>query len=320
MWRFLAIYGLICVTGAGTAYGTDRVALTSSTSLQPLLRGLQDSDVTTSTAAASSAGDVTLIVGAVVLQAILVAALLAQRSRRRQAEETLRVREATLQTSYWRIRQLVGGLIHAEEAALVAMARDLHDDICQEMVGMAVSLHGLIHSNGSMQDDRTQGTLATLHRRALDVTDRIRQISHELHPHALQLLGLAPAMKTHCTEVSTRYKVPVAFHTAGDLKRIHPDCALCLFRIGQEALRNAAVHGTAGQIEVSIVRVGDDVELAVHDDGCGFDPALMNRDSRGLGLVSIEERAHAAGGELMVVSQPGHGTTIFACVPAGEPR
>src|SRR5687767_4730833 len=123
MLRFLAIFGLICVTGAGTAYGNDRAALITSSGPQPLLRAAQDGELTAPRPAPSSAaGDVTVVVIAVALQAILVAALLVQRSRRRQAEGTLRVREATLQTSYWRIRQLVGGLIHAEEAARVAMA------------------------------------------------------------------------------------------------------------------------------------------------------------------------------------------------------
>jgi len=94
---------------------------------------------------------------------------------------------------------------------------------------------------------------------------------------------------------------------------------LCLFRIAQEALRNAVMHGGGRHLEVSLVRLGDDIELTVHDDGRGFDVEAVRRDGRGLGLVSIEERGHAAGGEVMVVSQPGQGTTIFACVPAGEP-
>jgi two-component system sensor histidine kinase UhpB len=266
-----------------------------------------------------SGARLTAAVVVVAAQMLLITALLTQRTRRRRAEETLRAREATLLTSYRRIRQLTGGLIYAEEAARVAMARDLHDDICQEMVGMAMSINTLTQSNSRIQDVRTQYTLAKLHRQALEIADRVRRISHELHPATLQLLGLGPAVKAHCLEVETRHKVSIAFHATGDLKRVHPDIGLCLFRIAQEALRNAVMHGGGRHLEVSLVRLGDDIELTVHDDGRGFDVEAVRRDGRGLGLVSIEERGHAAGGEVMVVSQPGQGATIFACVPAGEP-
>lgn len=98
---------------------------------------------------------------------------------------------------------------------------------------------------------------------------------------------------------------------------IHPTTALCLFRVAQESMRNAAVHGEARHIDVSVTRFGDDVELAIRDDGRGFDVESTRRDNRGLGLVSMEERVHTAGGEVMIWSKPGEGTTVLACVPAG---
>jgi two-component system sensor histidine kinase UhpB len=263
-------------------------------------------------------GYISVALATVAAQVVLIVALLTQRARRRRAEEALSAREATLRTSHRRISQLVGGLIGAEEAARVAMARDLHDDICQEMVEMAMAIDTVIHSSGRIQGAGTQYTLAKLHRQALEIANRIRQISHELHPATLQLLGLAPAVKAHCKEVENRYKVQIAFHTSGDLKCTHQAFAVCLFRIAQEAIRNAIVHGGAHHLDVSLMRVRDDIELCVHDDGCGFDIESVRRDGRGLGLVSIEERAHAAGGEVLILSQPGRGTTIVACVPAGK--
>ena len=261
----------------------------------------------------------TVALGVVAAQAVLVTALLSQRRRRQRAEDTLRVREATLRASYQRIRRLAGGLIRAREAARVAMARDLHDEICQDMVGLAMAIDDLTSSGGRVQDARTQYALARLHRRAIEIADRIRRISHELHPASLQLLGLAAAMKTQCLEVEKRHNVEVSLETAGDLKRIHPDVALCLFRIAQEALRNAVEHGAARRLRVSVVRRGADVELSIVDNGTGFDVESVRRDGRGLGLVSLEERAHEAGGELLITSRPGQGTSIIAHVPAGAP-
>jgi signal transduction histidine kinase len=261
---------------------------------------------------------IAVAIGVLAAQMVLIVALLTQHRRRRRAEDVLRVRETTLRASYRRIRQLAVGLMQAQEATRVAMARDLHDDICQGMVGVAMAIDDLTNSGGRIQDARTQYALAKLHCSVLEIADRIRRISHELHPASLQLLGLAAAVKTHCLEVEKRHHVRVSLQTAGDLKQIHPDVALCLFRIAQEALRNAVAHGAARRIQASVVRFGVYVELSVVDDGRGFDVEAVRRDGRGLGLVSLEERAHGAGGEVLVTSAPGQGTSIIVRVPAGE--
>jgi len=258
-------------------------------------------------------------IGVVAAQTLLIVALLTQRRRSRLAEDALRAREATLSDSYRRIRQLAARLMQAEESARVAMARQLHDDICQDMVGVAMAIDALTNSKGRIQDAQMQYALAKLHRRAIEIADGIRRISHELYPASLQLLGLAAALKTHCLEVVNRHAVEVSLQTAGDLKRIQPDVALCLFRIAQEAVRNAVSHGEARRLQVSVSRCGAHVELSVVDDGKGFDVESVRRDGRGLGLVSLEERAHAAGGEVLITSKPGMGSSIIARVPAGEP-
>ena len=97
----------------------------------------------------------------------------------------------------------------------------------------------------------------------------------------------------------------------------HPDVALCFFRIAQESLRNGVVHGEARRLSVSLARSGDDIELTVTDDGRGFDLEAVRGDGGGLGLVSIEERAHVIGGDVQIVTGPGQGTTIHVRAPAG---
>ena len=261
----------------------------------------------------------TAALGVVIAQTMLIAALLAQRRRRRRAADALRVGEAALRDSCLRTRQLAGRLMQAQECASVAMARRLHDGICQDMVGVAMAIDHLTNSTGRIQDARTQYALAKLHRRAMEIADGIRRISHELHPASLQLLGLAAALRTHCLEVEKTHDVEVSLLTSGDLKRIHPDVALCLFRIAQEAVRNAVAHGAARHVQVSVARCGVDVELSVVDDGKGFDVESVRHDGRGLGLVSLEERAYGAGGEVLITSEPGRGSSVIARVPAREP-
>jgi len=102
----------------------------------------------------------------------------------------------------------------------------------------------------------------------------------------------------------------VSFTADGDLAGVRPDVAVGLFRIAQESLRNGIIHGAARRLTVSLARTGDEVELTVTDDGRGFDLEAARSGGRGLGLVSIEERAHAFGGHVHIVTELEQGTTI----------
>ena len=254
-------------------------------------------------------------------QLVLIVGLVTQRAKRRRAEETLRASEATLRTSYERIRQLAGGLIKAQESARAEIARDLHDDVCQDLFSVSVALSSLKRSLRSIPDEAMQTDLAKLQGQAVGTAERVRRLSHDLHPASLRLLGLAAATKAHCIEVEKRYDVQVGFRAEGNLACIDEDVGLCLFRIAQEALRNGAVHGDARRLTVSIIRVHDEIDLIVTDDGTGFDLDSVRRNSSGLGLISIEERARTVGGSAEIVSVPGHGTTVRVrvAVAASDP-
>jgi len=261
------------------------------------------------------------IVGTVVVlasQSLLIAGLLTQRARRRRAEEVIRTSEAAHRSAYQRIRQLTAHLITAQESARGSIARDLHDGICQELVGVTMAVNSLKRVPGSVQDPETQRTLAAVERQALHVVESVRRLSHELHPASLQLVGLVAALRAHCVEVERRHDVQVDFQAQGDFTHVSGATALCLFRILQEALRNGAVHGGARRIAASMAlnERGDQVELIVWDDGQGFDWDTVRGTGGGLGLVSMEERAYAIGGELHILTRPGRGTTIRVRVPA----
>jgi signal transduction histidine kinase len=144
------------------------------------------------------------------------------------------------------------------------------------------------------------------------------RLSHELHPATLRLMGLATALKAHCTEVGKRHHLEVGLATDGEFSDLHPDVAVCFFRIAQESIRNGIDHGAAKRIAVSLVRSGEHVELTVTDDGRGFDVETVRRNGGGLGLVSIEERADAVGGVVQILTGLGKGTTIRVRGPAGS--
>jgi signal transduction histidine kinase len=245
----------------------------------------------------------------------LITGLLVQRARRRRAEHMIRTREAKLRASYRRIRQLAGQLINAQEVARAEIARDLHDDVCQELVGVSMAVESMKRRSGQIQDPQTQHALSQLEHRALEVIEGVRRLSHDLHPATLRLLGLDSALKAYCVEVEKRHDVQVSFTSKGDLSHLRSDIALCLFRIAQEALRNGAVHGAARRLAVVLTEADGHVELTVADDGRGFDLEAVRRDGNGLGLVSIEERAHAVKGSVHIVTFPKQGTLIRVRVP-----
>ena len=246
----------------------------------------------------------------VTAQLLLITGLLTQRRRRRRAERIVRAREESLRTSYDRIRQLAGRLINAQEAARASIAQDLHDDICQRLAMVSTAIDRLKNSSGHIQNADVQRSFAVLTRDAHGTFEAVRRLSHDLHPATLRVLGLVPAMKTHCTEVAKRHNVQVTFTAEGDLQHVPDDVAVCFFRIAQESLRNGVEHGEAQRLSVFLTRSGDDIEMTVTDDGKGFSLDAVGRDSSGVGVISMEERAHAIGGTLYIVSGAERGTTI----------
>jgi signal transduction histidine kinase len=254
----------------------------------------------------------------VAAQLLLITGLLTQRAQRRRAEEATRTSEATLRTSYERIRLLAGGLINAQEAARAGVARDLHDDVCQGLAGVSMTISSIKSSWGNVQDPAIQDALSKLYDDTMIVFQAIRRVSHDLHPATLRLLGLGVALKAHCAEISKRHGVQVSFKADVDLGTLPFTTAVCLFRIAQESVRNAIVHGEALRLAVSVGRLGEDVVLTVSDDGRGFDLDAVRKRGSGLGLVSMEERAHVAGGDVEIVTGLRQGTTIRVRCPVRE--
>jgi signal transduction histidine kinase/ABC-type uncharacterized transport system substrate-binding protein len=256
----------------------------------------------------------------VIAQALLIAGLLHSRSRLRRADTTIRAREASLRTSYERIRQMAGRLINAQETARAEIARDLHDDVCQRLTSVSMGVGSLKNATGPLEDPRMQADISELERETRDAFDSVRRLSHDLHPASLRLLGLVPALRSHCHEIAKRHGGQVQFSSADGIGTVHPDVAVCFFRIAQESLRNSVLHGGAKQMTVTLGREGEDLDLTVVDDGQGFDVAAVRSNGRGLGLVSMEERVNLVGGQMSIVSVPGRGTTVRVRGPVNPIR
>jgi signal transduction histidine kinase len=193
------------------------------------------------------------------------------------------------------------------------VARDLHDHIGQRVALLAVQLEQLktdmLASPGELVSQVDELVTQTS-----QIAADVQTLSHELHPPRLEYLGIAAAMKAFCTDFSQRHQVETDF-THEDVPRIvPPEISLCLFRVLQEALHNAAKHSGVRRFEIRLRGAADGIELTVSDAGLGFDP-ISARNGHGLGLVSMEERLQLVKGTFSIESHPQEGTTIRALVP-----
>ena len=245
-----------------------------------------------------------------IAQTVLIAGLLVQRRMRRRAEARVSDSEAALRTSHERIHDLGGRLLQAQEAERSRIARELHDDINQQVALLAIDLELL-----KQGDDRRHDAARLVNEaceRAHDIARSVHDLSHQLHPAKLRLLGVVPALAGLQRELS-RPDFVVAFTHDDVPPSLPPEVSLCLFRVVQEALQNAMKHSGAKHVSVHLHGDIDAIELTVVDDGVGFD--VKKAWGRGIGLVSMGERLESVAGTLDVKSRPGQGTRLAIRVP-----
>jgi signal transduction histidine kinase len=205
-------------------------------------------------------------------------------------------------------------LAEAQEKERNRIGRDLHDDICQRLGLLAI---GLERIKEALPDSvvKMTGGLDDLWKQVLQISTDTQALSHELHSSKLEYLGMVGAMRSFCNELGEQQKMKIEFKTH-DLPSPLPssEVSLCLLRVLQEALHNAAKHSGVRHFNVQLWGTTDEIHLTVSDSGAGFD-AQAAKQGRGLGLSSMEERLRLINGELSIESQPRRGTTLHARVP-----
>jgi two-component system sensor histidine kinase UhpB len=246
---------------------------------------------------------------ATTLPLLCLSAVIRERDR---ASLAVQESESALRKSYGRVRELAGRLITAQESERSRIARDMHDDLGQQLAALAISISML--RRRSLQPPELDDALRALHERTGAVVNHVRDLSHDLHPATLEHVGLVAALRAHCADFARQNRVDVRFLADGSLAPLPRDVAVCLYRTVQEGLRNFANHAGVRDASVSLTQTPDLVELTIVDRGCGFDlDGAAAR--RGLGLLSLEERARLVGATFGVTSAPGRGTTVHVRVP-----
>jgi PAS domain S-box-containing protein len=205
-----------------------------------------------------------------------------------------------------------GRLITAQEKERSRVARELHDDLGQRMALLQIGLEEVRASISQLSVPSEQ--LGRMMEIATEISSDIRDISHQLHPSRIDLLGLSGSLQGLCREFSTQHKLSVRFLHDGTSEWCPKDVTSCLYRITQEALRNIAKHSGSLEAEVNLSSDADEICLSISDSGCGFDPDSAI-GAPGLGLVSMRERLRLLGGQLSIQSTPSRGTRIRARIP-----
>jgi PAS domain S-box-containing protein len=243
--------------------------------------------------------------------------------RAKQLQTLVDLRTAKLARSNERLRHemdereaLRRKLLHAQEEERRRIARELHDQMGQNLTALSVGLKSLLDGQSrSGLGSRVQH----LQELATQTARDLHRVAVELRPAALDDLGLVKAIRALIETWSTRYRIDVDFE-AGQYQAagISSEIETTLYRIIQEALNNAAKHSGAKRLALVLRRTADQVQAIIEDDGRGFDARMTSPSGNGsgrLGLLGIQERLGIVGGNLKIESAPGRGATLLVRIP-----
>ena len=237
--------------------------------------------------------------------------------KRRQAllernQALLEQNQALLEQHQVEIRALNEQLIKAQEAERMRISGELHDGVLQQLTSLTLRL-GKVRRQVP-PDSEAKAAISGLQQQLITIGTDIRHLSHELHPALLQEAGLPAALSAYCKEFSSVRGLSVSCETDESVNELSPGAALCIYRIAQEALGNAAKYSEAKKVEVRLSRSDSRVFLSVSDNGVGCAPDQVGK-SGGLGLINMRERVLQLNGKFEFDSAPGRGTTVRVAVP-----
>ncbi|MFW6126399.1 MAG: PAS domain-containing sensor histidine kinase, partial [Chloroflexota bacterium] len=208
--------------------------------------------------------------------------------------------------------------LKAQEEERKRLACELHDDTAQILLLLTHEIDRLSSEVGGRPTEEVRDEVDRLHRLAQDVYDGVRRYAQALRPRILDDLGLVPALQWLIQETSGRSGIKINARIP-ESPHLPPETQLVLFRIAQEALNNVQRHSGATEASVSLELHDDCVNMAISDNGKGFDLPGQLTDFAGegkLGLTGMTERAHLVGGQLDIVSRPGEGTVLRVEAPS----
>ncbi|MDE3157587.1 MAG: MCP four helix bundle domain-containing protein [Acidobacteriota bacterium] len=244
------------------------------------------------------------LVGCLVLALLTVIhTLRLDRELERRLEENARARAD--------LRELSARLLRAQENERRSLARELHDEVGQSLSAILMEAENAVCAEDPRETADHLQSIRTLAERTVN---EVRDLALLLRPSMLDDFGLIPALNWHARETAKRTGLRIAVSAGDDADDLPDEHKTCIYRLVQEAVNNAAHHGNARSVEVTLQRESRRVLATVRDDGAGFDTRFV----RGMGLLGMEERVRRLGGRFQIDSQLGCGTVVSAELPVVE--
>jgi two-component system CheB/CheR fusion protein len=219
-------------------------------------------------------------------------------------------------------QQLLQQLVTAQEEERRRIARELHDQMGQDITVLLLDLKALRDTDSG--DSAVRDRVEQLQMLAMQIGQHVRTLALQLRPTALDDLGLAVTLANYVEQWSAHALVAVDFQSLGlEGARLPLSVEAALYRLVQEALNNVLKHARATGVSLIVERRASDVHMIVEDDGVGFDveAALHSAPTkRRLGLVGMHERVAQLGGTLAIEAAPGSGTSVFVRIPLADAR
>ena len=228
-----------------------------------------------------------------------------------------KVSETLLKESYEELRLLASRLQDIREEERTSMAREIHDELGQQLTGLKMDVSWLTRRpdlNDNVSREKIKGILTVVD----GAVNTVRRLAAELRPSLLDDLGLEEALEWHSMQFKQRSGIRTSFVQFGEKQPLPSSVATGLFRIYQEALTNVARHARAGRVTAVLDSSKERVALTISDDGKGFDVRSIE-SKKTLGLLGMKERALMMGAHYEFISQPGQGTMIQVSVPLYSP-
>ncbi len=223
-----------------------------------------------------------------------------------------------LSHSYKTIRELSEHLQNIREEERKNIAREIHDELGQQVTVMKMEITWLItkmQAEEPLVRQKMEGLLELLK----ETVSSIRRISSELRPSLLDDLGLRAAMEWHIREFGKRTGVKTSFSAFSGELELSDTIKVTFFRILQECLTNVARHAEASAVHIDIKYHNSLIVMTVSDDGKGMDLARL-KHGKTYGILGMQERARMIGGSYLIKSHPGKGTQISVKIPWQESK
>lgn len=197
------------------------------------------------------------------------------------------------------------------------LAHEIHDTLAQGFISIIMHLETAKQSL-TATDGETAHQILQAKETARYNLQQARRVVADLRPESLENDSLPAALERTVQRWSQQHNIPATMQTTGTPLPLHPDVDVTLLRATQEALANIHKHAQAQTVSVTLSYMGDTVLLDVQDDGVGLNGAKPSPFGGGFGLQAMRERAAQFGGELLLESEPGGGTTVVVSIPIGD--